>query len=75
LKALVGEGGNFLPSSVDPITLYKTHSLRWLAQIVCRIIRAVNWENEFKCKDLASLSDFSALIMNSKIWTLSNCAA
>ena len=37
LKALVGEGGNFLPSPTDSITLYKTHSLRWLAQIVCQI--------------------------------------
>src|ERR1017187_7394109 len=47
LKALVGEGRNFLPSPTDGITLYKTHSLRWLAQIVCQIIKAVRWENEF----------------------------
>ena len=62
LKALVGEGGNFLPSPTDPITLYKTHSLRWLAQIVCQIIKAVRWENEFKCEGVASLADFSALV-------------
>lgn len=62
LKALVGEGSNFLPSPTDPITLYKTHSLRWLAQIVCQIIKAVRWETEFKCEGIASLSDFSALV-------------
>jgi hypothetical protein len=62
LKALVGEGGNFLPSPTDSITLYKTHSLRWLAQIVCQIIRAVKWESEFKCEGVASLADFGAVV-------------
>src|SRR5579864_8651397 len=47
LKALVGEGSNFLPSPTDPLSLAKTHSLRWLAQIVCQIIKMVGWENEF----------------------------
>jgi hypothetical protein len=62
LKSLVGEGNNFLPSPTDHITLYKTHSLRWLAQIVCQIVKAVRWENEFKCEGVASLADFSALV-------------
>jgi hypothetical protein len=62
LKALVGEGGNFLPSPTDSITLYKTHSLRWLVQIVCEIVKTVRWENEFKCEGVASLADFSALV-------------
>jgi hypothetical protein len=63
LKALVGgEGSNFLPSPTDPITLYKTHSLRWLAQIVCQIIKAVRWEDEFKCQGVATLADFSAVV-------------
>src|SRR5471030_463989 len=62
LKALVGEGSNFLPSPTDPITLFKTHSLRWLAQIVCQIIKAVRWENEFKCEGIATLADFSVLV-------------
>ena len=62
LKALVGEGCNFLPSPTDPLTLYKTHSLRWLAQIVCQIIRAVKWESDFKCEGVARLADFSALV-------------
>jgi hypothetical protein len=62
LKSLVGEGGNFLKSPTDSITLYKTHSLRWLAQIVCQIIRTVRWEKEFKCEGVSSLADFSALV-------------
>jgi hypothetical protein len=62
LKTLVGEGSNFLPSTTDPITLYKTHSLRWLAQIVCQIIKAVGWEKEFKSDGASSLADFSALV-------------
>jgi hypothetical protein len=62
LKMLVGEGSKFLPSPTDYITLYETHSLRWLAQIVCEIIRAVEWEKEFNYEGLSSLSDFSALV-------------
>lgn len=62
LKALVDEGCNFLPSPTDPLTLAKTHSLRWLAQIVCQIIKAVQWETEFRCEGAANLADFSALV-------------
>src|ERR1022692_2044969 len=62
LKTLVGEGSNFLPSPIDSITLYKTHSLRWLAQIVCQIIKAVGWEKEFKSDGIATLADFSAVV-------------
>ena len=62
LKSLVGEGSNFLKSPTDPISLYTTHSLRWLAQIVCQIIKTVRWEKEFKCEGVASLGDFSAIV-------------
>ena len=62
LKALVDEGSNFLKERTDSISLYKTHSLRWLAQIVGQIIKAVKWENEFKCDGVSSLADFSALV-------------
>jgi hypothetical protein len=62
LKALVDEGGDFLKERTDSISLAKTHSLRWLAQIVCQIIKAVRWEDEFKCEGVASLADFSALV-------------
>jgi hypothetical protein len=62
LKSLVGEGCNFLKSRTDPISLYQTHSLRWLAQIVRQIIKAVGWESEFTCQGVATLSAFIALI-------------
>ena len=62
LKALVDEGGTFLKERTDSISLYKTHSLRWLAQIVGQIIKAVKWENEFKCEGVSNLADFSALV-------------
>ena len=62
LKALVDEGGKFLPSPTDHLTLYKTHSLRWLSQLVCQIIKAVEWERSFVCEGVASLADFSALV-------------
>jgi hypothetical protein len=62
MKALVDEGSNFLKERTDSITLYKTHSLRWLAQIVCQIVKTVRWESEFKCEGVASLANFSALI-------------
>ncbi len=62
LKALIGEGCKFLPSPTDPLSLAKTHSLRWLAQIVCQIIKTLQWESEFKCDSVTSLADFSALV-------------
>src|SRR5271169_5000232 len=62
LKSLVGEGSNFLKSPTDPISLYTTHSLPWLAQKVCQIIKAVRWEKKFKTDGAGSLSDFSALV-------------
>src|SRR5258708_30987104 len=75
LKALVGEGRNFLKSRTDPITLYKTHSLRWLAQIVCQIIRAVKWESDFKCEGVSSLAEFSAVINELEALDPVSCAA
>ena len=62
LKALVGEGSNFLKSRTDPISLCRTRSLRWLAQIVCQIIRTVGWEKAFTCEGVTSLSAFTALV-------------
>jgi hypothetical protein len=61
LKMLVGEGSNFLPSATDPISLFRTTSLRWLAQVASQIIKKVGWESEFKCEGVSSLSEFSAL--------------
>jgi hypothetical protein len=62
IKAVVGEGGNFLASPIDHITLLKTHSLRWLAQIVCQIIKGVRWESEFRCEAVSTLAEFRALV-------------
>ena len=62
LKALIDEGSNFLKERTDPLSLAKTHSLRWLAQIVCQIIKAVGWEHEFECEGVSSLANFSALV-------------
>lgn len=62
LKELIDAGNPFLPAPVDAITLMQTRSLRWLAQLVCQIIRAVQWEDEFVCDGVANLKDFSALI-------------
>ena len=62
LKTLIDEGNNFLKTPSDPLSLAKTHSLRWLAQIVCQIIRAVGWESEFKCEGISTLADFSAVV-------------
>ena len=64
LKVVVlGEGGNFLPTRPDPISVHKTGSISWLAQFVCQIITALGWENEFRCEDVENLADFKALIV------------
>ena len=63
LKALVlGDGGNFLATKPDTLSVHKTHSLSWLAQFVCQIITAVKWEKEFKCEGVENLADFKAVI-------------
>jgi hypothetical protein len=62
LKELVGEGCRLLPTPTDRLTLYKTHSLRWLAQIVCQIIKAAGWESKFRCEGVADLAAFTALV-------------
>jgi hypothetical protein len=62
MKAVVGEGSNFLASPTDHLTLYKTHSLRWLAQIVCQIVKKVGWESEFRCEGVSTLAEFNALV-------------
>jgi hypothetical protein len=62
LKFVIGEGSGFLPAPTDPISLSTTHSLRWLAQITCRTIKAVGWETEFKCEGASSLPEFTMLV-------------
>src|ERR1039457_7185905 len=63
LKALVlGDGGNFLATKPDTLSVHKTHSVSWLAQFVVQIITAVKWGKEFKCEGIENLADFKAVI-------------
>ena len=63
LKALVlGDGGNFLATKPDVLSVHKTHSVSWLAQFVVQIIAAVEWEKEFRCEGIGNLADFKAVI-------------
>jgi hypothetical protein len=63
LKAVVlGDGGNFLATMPDPISVHKTHAVSWLAQFVCQIVTSVKWEEEFRCEGMANLADFKVAI-------------
>jgi hypothetical protein len=63
LKALVlGEGGNFLATRPDALSVHKTHSVSWLAQFVCQIVSALKWEKEFRSEGIETLTDFKAVI-------------
>src|ERR1035441_7528122 len=63
LTAIVlGEGGNFLATKPDALSVHKTHSVSWLAQFVCQIITELKWEKEFKCVGIENLADFKAVI-------------
>src|ERR1039458_2873267 len=63
LTAIVlGEGGNFLATKPDALSVHKTHSVSWLAQFVVQIIAAVEWEKEFRCEGIGNLADFKAVI-------------
>jgi hypothetical protein len=63
LKAIVlGEGGSFLATKPDPLSIYKTHSVAWLGQFVCQIVTALKWEPEFRCVGIDSLDDFKAVV-------------
>jgi hypothetical protein len=63
LKSIVlGDGGNFLPTKPDPISVSKSHSISWLAQFVAQIVTALKWEKEFRCEGIETLADFKAVI-------------
>jgi len=63
LKPIVlGEGGNFLPTKPDHISVSKTHSVSWLAQFVSQIVTVLKWEHEFKCEGVENLADFKAIV-------------
>ena len=63
LKVLVlGEGGDFLATKPDPLSIYKTHSVAWLGQFVCQSVTALKWEPEFRCQGIENLNDFKAVV-------------
>lgn len=63
LKAIVlAEGGNFLATRPDHLSIYKTHSVSWLAQFVCQIVIALKWEREFRCEGVENLAGFKRII-------------
>jgi hypothetical protein len=65
LKALIlGDGGNFLATNPDRLSVYRTHSVSWLSQFVCQIVTAVNWEKEFRCEGIETLADFKTFVEN-----------
>jgi hypothetical protein len=65
LKAVIlGDGGNFLATKPDQLSIYKTHAVAWLAQFVSQIVTALQWEPEFKCPGVGNLDDFKAVIEN-----------
>ncbi len=63
MKSVVGDGSNFLKTRTDAISIAQTHSIRWLAQLICQIIKAVGWEREFTCEGTANLAEFNALVI------------
>ena len=49
LKVIVlGDGGKFLATRPDELSVHKTKSLSWLAQFVTQIVTTLRWEEEFK---------------------------
>lgn len=63
LTALVmGDGGNFLATKPDPLSIHKTHSASWLAHFVAQIVTALKWEPEFRCVGIENLDDFKAVV-------------
>jgi len=63
LKAIVlGDGGNFLATKPDPISVSKSHSVSWLAQFVSQIVTALKWQTEFRCQGIETLADFKAVV-------------
>jgi hypothetical protein len=63
LKALVlGDGVNFMATRPDSASIYRTHSLHRLVQVVCEIVKSVAWEASFICEGVSSLADFRAVV-------------
>ena len=63
LKLIVlGDGGNFLKTKPDEVSVHKTRSLSWLAHFVVQIVTALKWEGEFKAAGIEDLTAFKSLV-------------
>jgi hypothetical protein len=63
LKVIVlGEGGRFLATPPDELSVQKTRSLSWLAQFVCQIVTTLRWEDAFRTTGIENLAGFKAVI-------------
>jgi hypothetical protein len=62
LKAILGEGGNFLLNKPDPISVSKTRSVSWLAQFVVQIVTTLKWEEQFRCDGVENFAEFKKLL-------------
>ena len=63
LKVIVlGDGGNFLPTKPDELSVHKTRSLSWLAQFVVQIVMILRWEAEFTAPGIKDLADFKVAV-------------
>jgi hypothetical protein len=59
---ILGEGGNFLASKPDPISIRKSRSVSWLAQFVCQIVSSLKWEDQLKCEGIEDLAAFKGVV-------------
>jgi hypothetical protein len=59
---ILGDGGNFLETRPDELSVHKTRSLSWLAQFVVQIVTNLKWEEEFRTEGIGCLTDFKAVI-------------
>ncbi len=63
LKAIVlGDGGNFLATRPDVLSICKTHAISWLAQFACQIVSAADLEHALKCVGVQNLAEFKAVV-------------
>lgn len=63
LKIIVlGKGANFLVTKPDELSVHKTRSLSWLAQLVMQIVTALRWEAKFTTDGINDLAEFKKLL-------------
>jgi len=63
LKAILfGDGGKFLVSQPDRLSVHKTRSLSWLAQFITQIVTVLHWEDQFKTEGIDSLTEWKSVI-------------